>query len=349
MPGVSPKSKYCFIYLLLLIVLAAGAGPVYSFQAAQGPSTDPWEKPIAKCWALDTDFLPDVAPIVDKNGVLYLAQEDGALSAIDTANGKQLWRSGLGGEIKEFALTDSSRLAVLSEQEGEKKDSKSHFLQVLSSETGVTVWRKELELSGDAFLSFEKAIVSVVQRGDGNGAEFNLETGERKAVTGAWLAKTGEGVRRFVIGKDEGKPAQLSGDMTILTDPVGNITADQWKARVGGEVVDISLSDHGLVVSSADNFVYLLTTGHGDRKWKRRFTGRLLGRPVLKGNYGLFVTVGGNEAIVLNLTNGKVVNSVTLTTEGAFFTADAVGAGSGFALFTSHGISFYSPEGCGKK
>lgn len=348
MPGILLKSKFYLINLLLLSVLTGGLIPVFALQLSQGgegKDISPWEKPLAKCWSLDAEFLLDV-PSIPAKGIIYAALEDGALMAIDNASGKQIWLSRLGGVIRKMDLSDSGRLAVLTEQEGEKKDSKALFLQVLRGETGLTVWRKDLELSGDVSIGVDKKSIEVTRRSDGSQIWFDLETGERQGSGGAWLSKVGEGYRRFIIGKDEGK--QLNEDLSILTDSMGNISAGSWKARVGAEVSDISLSDHGLVVSSADNFVYMLTVNHGDRKWKRKFTGRLLGAPVLRKNYGLFVTVAGTEAIILDLTNGKVVNNISLS-DGAFFTGNTIGTETGFALMTSRGMLFYSPEGCPKK
>ena len=345
MPGILIKGKYCFIYLLLLVAAAIGAGPIRAFQGGIDKNINSWEKPIAKCWSLDAEFLLDV-PSIPVKGIIYAALEDGSVMAIDTVSGKQVWLSRLGGVIGKMELSDSGRLAVLTGQEGEKKDSKTLFLQVLSGETGLTVWRKELEFSGDVSIGADKKSIGVTRRADGSQIWFDLETGEREGGGGAWLAKAGEGYRRFIIGKDESK--HLNEDLSILTDSMGNISAGPWKARVGAEVSDISLSDQGLIVSSADNFVYMLTVNRGDRKWKRKFTGRLLGTPVLHKNYGLFVTVAGTEAIILDLTNGKVVNNIPLA-DGAFFTGSTIGTETGFALMTSRGMLFYSPEGCDKK
>jgi outer membrane protein assembly factor BamB len=390
MSGNSGKSKFCLIKLVLLLVLLGGAILVRAHQDGDN-KVSPWEKPISKCWTYEGETAANIPMVPAQNGFLYIPLADGAVAAVETASGKQVWQSGLGGEIRAMQLTDNKKLIVVTEQQSDKKDDSSLVLQAISEETGVTAWRKELAFSTGISLII-KGNTAILLREDGNITAFGVNDGaviwqanEGAKIT-ALLASTGlagtgpagAGKSFIVIRPEEkklvemsletGKAGQtyaLSGsnttpklateDSIVFSDPIGNVSAMSllngapiWNARAGAEVSDVTATDLGLLVSSNDNFVYLLSASRGDRKWKRKFSGRLMGKPVLHENYGLFVTAAGTDAVILNLNNGKFVNGVSLTNK-AFFTGSAVGAGGGFALSTSQGVLYYSPDGCAKK
>ncbi|HEV7645496.1 MAG TPA: PQQ-binding-like beta-propeller repeat protein [Pyrinomonadaceae bacterium] len=374
------KSKFCLIKLVLLAVLLGGAIPAFAFQEVDN-KISPWEKPISKCWTYEGDTAANIPMVPAANGFLYIPLADGAVAAIETARGKQVWQSGLGGEIRAMQLTDSKRLIVVTEQQSDKKDDSSLILQAISEETGVTTWRKELAFSSNVSLLI-KGNIAVLIGEDGNITAFNTGDGEvlwRAGEVGKIAALSASAGKSFIVIRPEEKklvemnlesgkagqtyalsgtyvtPKLATGDLIVFSDGIGNISAMSllngapiWNARAGAEVSDVSATDLGLLVSSNDNFVYLLSASRGDRKWKRKFAGRLMGKPVLHENYGLFVTAAGTDAVILNLNNGKFVNGVSLSNK-AFFTGSAVGAGGGFALSTSQGVFYYSPDGCPKK
>ncbi len=358
MSGNSGKSKFCLIKLVLLLVLLGGALPVPALQDGDN-KLSPWEKPISKCWTYEGETAANIPMVPAANGFLYVPLADGAVAAIETASGKQVWQSGLGGEIRAMQmaqLTDSKRLIVVTEQQSDKKDDSSLVLQAISEETGVTAWRKELALLRGISLII-KGGIAILAGEDGNITAFNVDDGEvlwRSSEIGKITALTASTGKSFIVIRPEDKkliemsletgkagqtyalpasyvtPKLATGDLIIFSDGIGNVSAMSllngapvWNARAGAEVSDVSATDLGLLVSSNDNFVYLLSASRGDRKWKRKFAGRLMGKPVLHENYGLFVTAAGTDAVILNLNNGKFVNGVSLTNK-AFFTGSAV-------------------------
>jgi outer membrane protein assembly factor BamB len=384
MSGNLLKGKFCLLMLVTLILLAASAGgviPVLALQDGSDKKINPWEKPISKCWSYDAEIVPNIPLVPGEKGSLYIPLAEGGLAAVETATGKQVWQSGLGGEIRSVRLAEGGRLMVVTAQQSEKKDDHSLFLQALSEETGITAWRKELEFSGKVYL-LTKGGIAVLIGEDGNITAFSAADGSAlwKANPGVKVtaqpavteksfiipaaedkklietgAETGKAGQTYVAPVSFSGPVLATGDAIVFSDPIGNIYSVSlingdliWKARAGAEVSDVSATDLGLLVSSNDNFVYMLSANRGDRKWKRKFSGRLLGKPVIHGNYGLFVTVAGTDAVILDLTSGKFVNGVSLA-NNAFFTGAAASSAGGFSLSTSQGVFFYSPEGCIKK
>ncbi len=322
----------------------------------------------------------NIPAISGPKGFLYIAASDGAVTAVDSATGKQAWRTALGGEIEAMKLAENGRIIVITRQEGEQKDKISLFINALSDESGVTAWRKELEFS-DKFYLLTKASSIFLIREDGGISALNAANGDalwRSPSGGKFTAApvlfdkgliAGAAEKKLLeISFENGKVAQnlpaqteltgpmaVANDLIIYSDQVGNIFAARlatgevlWKARAGAEVSDISLTDQGILVSSNDNFAYMLSVTRGDRKWKRKFSGRLMGKPVLRDGYGMFVTAAGSEAVILNLSSGKFVNNVFLPGEG-YFTGASAGVLDGFALSTSRGTLFYSPNSCQKK
>ncbi len=76
-------------------------------------------------------------------------------------------------------------------------------------------------------------------------------------------------------------------NLLILGDKKGEISARDirsgkkvWKLRTGGEISSIVSSQRGLLISSYDNFLYMVSTLDGRIIWKRRMEGRSTGNPL---------------------------------------------------------------------
>lgn len=91
-----------------------------------------------------------------------------------------------------------------------------------------------------------------------------------------------------------------------------------WKSRVGAEVSSISFTPKGILVTSFDNFIYLITPESGKGIWKRRLEGRLVIKPYLLDNYVVVLTLGSPKATILDLNEGKVSNQIFLSADNYF-------------------------------
>jgi outer membrane protein assembly factor BamB len=120
-----------------------------------------------------------------------------------------------------------------------------------------------------------------------------------------------------------------------------------WKARTGAQIVDITEVSGNFLVSSNDGFVYLLAAKSGDRIWKRRLPGRLIGKPLIYNNFALLQTIDGTAALILDLNNGKLVNQI-LFNENVFSGGSALFLHRRVIIPTNKGLLAFGSE-CAEK
>ena len=104
--------------------------------------------------------------------------------------------------------------------------------------------------------------------------------------------------------------------------------------------------DEGLLVSSLDNFVYLLSDYNGNVIWKRRLSGRGLDAgAIVQGHYVALVP-SENSVFALGLEKG-VVSDVILNSERDFVSKAPVPFnGRSFLIALADIIELYSFGGC---
>ena len=168
------------------------------------------------------------------------------------------------------------------------------------------------------------------------------------AVTGAILEdfKTSNSPTVVFKAKDV-----KSDDILFWGDKKGSVTSLNirnrkliWNTRKGGEISEIVLTEKGLLVTSFDNFIYLISYKEGDLIWKRRMEGRVSSASLI-GNDFIVVTVNSEPtATIIKLENGKTVNKLILES-GAYFTGNYMKIGETLIYSTSRGISSFSLNG----
>ena len=97
----------------------------------------------------------------------------------------------------------------------------------------------------------------------------------------------------------------------------------------------------GLLVASLDNFVYLLSLNRGDRLWKRQLAGRLAAEPLTTNDGALFTPLSGDTGVVLDLRDGKQLNSLPIGEDNST-TASPIVAGSMLFVTTRRGLLAFS-------
>ncbi len=65
-----------------------------------------------------------------------------------------------------------------------------------------------------------------------------------------------------------------------------------------------------VLATSFDNFIYCLSPQNGAKVWKRQLAGRVKARPSVLNSSVLLAPLVGEECVVLNLEDGKKVNSI---------------------------------------
>jgi outer membrane protein assembly factor BamB len=95
--------------------------------------------------------------------------------------------------------------------------------------------------------------------------------------------------------------------------------------------------DNGLLVSSLDNFAYLLSLNKGALIWRRQLPGRISSRPITAKEGALFTPFSTDSAIVLNLKDGKPANTLSLGEENSSAAAP-ISIGNLILITTPHAL-----------
>ncbi len=149
--------------------------------------------------------------------------------------------------------------------------------------------------------------------------------------------------------------AAAENDRIYLGDSSGSVfsinlpnNTKLWQRRIGGaRISDIEITAHGLLVSSYDNFVYMLSAESGKRLWKRRLNGRISSKPAVSGRYAVVISLFDSSAAIIELKQGKIVNRIYLEREN-FFTGGVLFTGNRVVFTTSNGLKTFavSPTQC---
>ncbi len=101
---------------------------------------------------------------------------------------------------------------------------------------------------------------------------------------------------------------------------------EKWRFRTGGSISDLALTNRGteseVLISSLDNFLYLVSLKTGKLIWKKRLSGRPAFAPRTAGDYLILNDIDSASASVLEISLGRTVNRINLP-EGGFFTGAA--------------------------
>lgn len=168
-------------------------------------------------------------------------------------------------------------------------------------------------------------------------------------------SKTGEIFGSFDRSFTVTSAVLLSPSNIIIGDEKGNISSINfqnvkafsaiWSVKTGGGVSSISLTAQGILVTSLDNFVYLIDPYKGNRLWKKRLSGRLLYKPSVIEKENTFIVVENDSAYFINLENGAVVNQINLA-DGDYFINTPVAFEHLYIFPTNSGIVAYSDSQC---
>lgn len=362
-----------FYFTIRLIVLSLTC--LTQFLPAQNSSGGIWNVPFQKCWEFETARLSVFPPLTDNRQKIFQTLDDGTLTAIDAVDGKTAWRSQFGGEIVSNAFFEDNKLYLINKTVDEKAS--EFVVRSISAATGLTLWQKSVSLSDSSrfFVSTGNNLIIIVSgagqilsvdKSDGaevwrkelaaeiTSAPFTSENkifvGTNENKVSAFSTASGENVLTLSLGNSPTGNFYVSNDILIAGDRAGNVSAFRlidrkllWKARTGAQIVDITEVLGNFLVSSNDGFVYLLAAKNGDRIWKRRLPGRLIGKPPVSNNFALLQTIDGTAALVLDINNGKLVNQI-LFNETAFSANSVVFVHNRIVIPTSKGLFAYSAE-----
>lgn len=346
------KSKR--IVIRLVVALGVLLSQVV-FVAAQDAVTDQSKAPeevnlsgpLTISWRYDTASTINLTPAFDDERV-YLPLSGGVLVSLQAAKGQLNWRAEMGGELSASPVADNHMVYVASEtgkpEVGVRRATGA--LRALGREGGVTQWMRTFEMplrgaltlaNGKLFgasgngrvYSFDSKTGAVLWFHD-YGAPFNAQpvvSGSRVYVgsedgnllafdeaTGklVWYYKT-KGPVRGPVANGVDQVYFGSGDGYVYAVDAANGRL-KWRSRTGAGVQAVVRFGDELLVASLDNFVYKFSLA-GTRLWKRQMPGRISSQPLMTPTEALFTPLSGSAGVVLELRDGKQVNTLPVGEE----------------------------------
>lgn len=316
----------------------------------------------------------------DNERLVFVSNSSGKLTALSYNLLRKIWESDLGGEIISNVINSGENAFIITRtsQQTDSSLSQKTFLQALNKNTGITEWKTEVNLAQNIYLkSFENHIIII--DGSGKILSFSRTTGIKdwEQNTNLTVSATPHKFRDLIaIGGFEEKivfvslqngqiletatlshkPLTITSDYTnqvIFTgDDKGTVRSINifnkkqiWIFRRGAKITSLQITDVGLLATSLDNFIYLIDKQSGELIWKRRLAGRITSSPLLTSQYIISASFEDAEASVINLTNGKLLNRISLGS-GNFFTDGFLLLHKTIIFATQSGIFAFSEEAC---
>ncbi len=332
---------------------------------------------IDKCWEYQSDGLSKYEMASDNEVNLYFSNSDGSIIALDK-NGKVIWTTEIGKIITSKIIYDNQKLFFTAKSLDNSTDLS---LYSISSLTGITNWKKDIQFSKGADSINDISMSNgyfIVSEKDGNLVIIDSINGEiivnkektmtivsniitrnheliyitenKKLVSYNLSAKS----QNIITALNEKftQIDRLTDNQILLTNSLGKITALDtksgkitWKNRVGGAVTSLSISQNDLIISSVDNYIYNISLINGKIKWRRRLENRN-SSILLKKNKLIFSSIiNENKTVVINQAEGKIINQISLPGEN-YFTGSPLIIGENVLLSSNIGISLHSVNGC---
>jgi eukaryotic-like serine/threonine-protein kinase len=311
----------------------------------EGPALS---QPLIVAWRYQTDLTTDLTPAADAQTVFF-PLSNGVLVALNATDGKLQWRAEVGGDFS-ADFTADERSVYGATRYTEPTEKRVHgTLRALSKATGLTLWMRYLPspISG-GLVADDKALFGGSV--DGHIYSIDKHTGQvlwsqqyaeefsgHPLVTGNRVyfgsnagmirghdARTGQLLWQYKTrGPIQGQIA-VKGNVAYFGSGDGNVYAFdeirskvRWHRRTGAAVQTVAVVENGLLASSLDNFVYLLSLSKGALVWRRQLPGRISSRPITASDGALFTPFSTDSAIVLNLRDGKTANTLSLGEENS--------------------------------
>ena len=359
----------------LLLVLVATVSAVICSATGRVDDGLTLSQPLTIAWRYQTDQTTDLTPAADAHTV-FIPLSTGVLVALNAADGKLVWKAEAGGTFSTAPIADERSVFVAQRSGDPDRKPVSGTLSALSKTTGVTLWMSTLPAALTSGLAvdpvslfgaspdghvyaFDKRTGRVIWSNQ-YGEEFSAPPtvagdhvyfGSKAGTVHAFNVKTGKLEWQYKTrGAIEG-PVAVSDNIAYFGSADANVYAFSeirskllWHRRTGAAVHSVTAVSNGVLAASLDNFAYLLSLNKGALIWRRQLPGRVLSRPITASDAALFTPFSTDQAIVLNLRDGKTVNTLMLGEENSSAAAP-VSVDSLVLITIPHGLlAFAAPR-----
>jgi outer membrane protein assembly factor BamB len=339
----SVNSRYGFKYFAQkLFLLTFFLAPLSDSSARQ--SAADLSRPVQVRWHFKTDRVTNLTPAAD-NERAYMPLGNGSIVSVRLSDGGLIWRSDIGGAVSASPAVDNRNVFVASESLPTPKSvypQATGVLRALSRQSGLTTWMRTLPSPIRGVINLNGKHLFVTSA-DGRLYAFRKETGEIRWIKynsspfsplsllegqtlyaydsyGDILSielENGMTLWRYRTRKSLSAPVAIHGSMIYAGTADGFVYAIdrtngrlRWRVRAGAAIQAVLAGEKWVLATSLDNFVYCLSPENGAKIWKRQLAGRVTAQPLVLNNHVLLAPLVGDECVVLNLEDGKKVNSI---------------------------------------
>ncbi|MFL6254223.1 MAG: PQQ-binding-like beta-propeller repeat protein [Pyrinomonadaceae bacterium] len=301
-------------------------------------------RPVYVRWLFKVEGVTNLTPAAD-NERAYMALSNGSIVSVRLSDGGLSWKSEVGGALSASPAVDNKNVFVASESLPTPKSvypQATGILRALSRQSGLTSWMRMLPSPVRGVINLNAQSLFVTSS-DGRLYALSKETGEIRWIKyssspfntinlldsqtlyasdtyGDILSielESGRTLWRYRTRKRLRAPVAVYGNMVYAGTADGFIYAIdrtsgrlRWRVRTGAAIQAVSAGEKWVLATSLDNFVYCLSPQNGAKVWKRQLAGRVTAPPLVLNNYVLLAPIVGDECVVLNLEDGKKVNSI---------------------------------------
>ncbi len=353
-----------FLIRLIFLFVVLFNSSIYGQQVLEPTETINPTLPLKLCLQRLNKKIEPLNIASDNQSSIFIAFRGGRIEKINLDGNFGTWVSELGGEIASDLIFEDKRVFLITKvpliysakENDESQQTINYVLWSLDAETGVTIWRLPFTAKSSVLLkSFQDKIfltekdggVTSIRKSDAqiiwkenfgqeissppdlNKNKIYISTGDNSILT----VSADNGVIVSKLSKLKSPASILIADENNLYwgDRKGFVTrADTstksriWNVRYGGEISSLTITRNGVLVTSLDNFVYLISMQKGKKIWKRRLAGRILVRPLIAHGFVVFVTAADNNAVILDLRNGRIINQISLADTSFILSAPLV-------------------------
>jgi eukaryotic-like serine/threonine-protein kinase len=305
-------------------------------------------QPLSIVWRYQTDRTTNLTPAADGQTV-FVPLGSGILMALSARDGKLIWKAETGGDFSAAPISDDRSVFVAQRYGESAQPIPGGTLRALSKNTGVTLWMRTLPAAVSAGLNVDGAALFAACK-DGHVYAFDKRTGlvlwsnqyqeefsaqptiagdrvylaSKAGIVRALDLKTGQIAWQYKAGGAIEGAVAVSENVVYFGSQDGNVYAFSeahakvlWHRRTGAGVQAVAVVPNGVLAASLDNFAYLLSLNKGSLIWRRQLPGRISSRPITSADGALFTPFSTDQAIVLNLRDGKTANTLPLGEENS--------------------------------
>lgn len=309
-----------------------------------GQSLADLTRPVYVLWLFKTDGVTNLTPAAD-DARAYMPLGNGSIVSVRLSDGGLVWRSDIGGTLSASPSVDNRNVFVASESlptPNSVYPQATGVLRALSRQSGLTSWMRTLPSPVRGVINLNGQNLFVTSA-DGRLYALRKETGEirwikynsspfssQNLLEGQTLyaydsygdilsieLENGKTLWRYRTRKQLSAPVAVHGSMIYAGTADGFVYAIdrtngrlRWRVRAGAAIQAVLAGEKWVLATSLDNFVYCLSPQNGAKVWKRQLAGRVTAPPLVLNNHVLLAPLVGEECVVLNLEDGKKVNSI---------------------------------------